>query len=436
MSPRPVVIVEAAANGKHFPDEFKKYGIPTIHVKMREDRKGLEMCGVLPEDSQFQHVFVYQGSTLFVYQGSTLNDLVEKLKPLNPFAVVPGIDFGVKLADRLSNALGLACSNDLGLSSARLDKYYMQEALKEYGLDHTKQISSSDFNEIKKWVGKHGYPVFVKPKYGAASVGNRICEDEEDLQEAYEFLKNPLTPLMEEEKDENQLLVQELIDGEQYCVNFTSWQGEHYLYDIWKYIRKPQKDGGYVFYQYRMLPCRDADKEAAMIAYCQKALDATGFKFGASHIEVIYVEGRGPVLVEINPRPRGTFMEKDIHESGLGYTQPGMAALAYTDTEKFKSLDHPTRFRANKYIVQTLLHMHSDGKLGEVKGLELAQTLPSFERVAYKGYQKGMPVTKTIDESCFPGCIYLVHEDLDQIRKDADQMLEWQLEEKVGFFVD
>lgn len=426
MSQKCVAIVEAGSNGYKLPFEFHDLNMKVIHVQTRADRKSVQLFRPFPSDEAFDAVVTFEGD---------MNSFVEEIKQHNPIAFIPGCDLGVKMADELNHRLGLERQNIYELSRSRRDKYEMQEQLKKAGLDHTRQIVSTDLEEVLTWSKQQGWPVFVKPKLGVASIGNRICLDEEDLRQAYDRLQGELSPLVEK-GEAVEILAQELIDGDQYCINFTSWQGRHYLFDLWKYIREPVDDGGYVFHQYRMVPCVDRNKEAEMIDYCHKLLDATGFKYGPSHLELIYVPGRGPVLVEINPRVRGSFIEKDLHVGALGNTQPSITALAYSDTDKFLGLRHTEHFDPPKYLIQGLLHFHGDGFAGDVKGIELLETLPSFARIAYKGYEKGAPVKRTEDESYIVGCAYLYSDDLDQIRKDADQLLEWQKAEKVGFEVD
>eukprot|EP00211_Chloroparvula_japonica_P012938 CAMPEP_0119147784 /NCGR_PEP_ID=MMETSP1310-20130426/40879_1 /TAXON_ID=464262 /ORGANISM="Genus nov. species nov., Strain RCC2339" /LENGTH=118 /DNA_ID=CAMNT_0007139775 /DNA_START=1 /DNA_END=354 /DNA_ORIENTATION=+ len=92
------------------------------------------------------------------------------------------------------------------------------------------------------------------------------------------------------------LLVQELLAGEEYSVNFVSTGGRHYLTDAQRYDKGPC---------FRILQTEWVVPDPAVVQYGKRVLDVLGVREGASHLEIMVTLERGPVLVELNARIAG-----------------------------------------------------------------------------------------------------------------------------------
>ena len=96
-------------------------------------------------------------------------DAVWQLRSINPCAVISGSEIAVDYTDRIASVLGLPC-NDPSTIPLRRSKLAMKHAVRDAGLPYAVGDSFSDFAEAAAFVrAACGYPVVVKPVWGAGS---------------------------------------------------------------------------------------------------------------------------------------------------------------------------------------------------------------------------------------------------------------------------
>ncbi|SDZ33483.1 lyase family protein [Thermoactinomyces sp. DSM 45892] len=134
------------------------------------------------------------------------------------------------------------------------------------------------------------YPFVVKPLKGSGSQGVRFIRDADQL------------AIYANEIDQDEFIVQEYMDGEEFSVEVLSLHGEHHVMGI---TRKYLGEEPYFIETGHDFPAdlpRDETEKICCIV--REALDEIGYVTGASHIE-IRVKRQTVKIIEINPRLAG-----------------------------------------------------------------------------------------------------------------------------------
>ena len=108
------------------------------------------------------------------------------IRAIDPVLILPGCDNGIRMALRLSEDLGLV-SNSYGNYLKMRDKYYMQKALEEAGVDHIPTVILNTIDDTLEFFrSQNGNPVVLKPTESSATAGVHICFSPEQVSDAYE----------------------------------------------------------------------------------------------------------------------------------------------------------------------------------------------------------------------------------------------------------
>jgi biotin carboxylase len=245
--------------------------------------------------------------------------------------VLNGSESTVQLTDDLAAALTPALGNIPATASWRIDKFCVQQRLRESGLPHIRQClvppTRADV-EAELTSGRFDYPFFLKPLKGVGSKGAMRIASAADLDEYFgegriETLRHDLTVFCEGDSLSH-LLVGECIDGIEYFVDSFSLDGRLHISSIQRY-RKETINGSPMCRWFEVV--QDGEPEAAAIArYVEEAFSALGFRSGFAHTE-LFMTADGPVLIELNPRIGGLrgYTNVNAHYAGR-MTQPELLA--------------------------------------------------------------------------------------------------------------
>jgi hypothetical protein len=243
-------------------------------------------------------------------------------------AVLAGAETGVRAADSLvvamnnaKKAMGLPdnlLGNGIEGSEARREKYEMGEKVREAGVRAVKQMrvteaqypTKEERNAVvdaflkENWDASEPITAVVKPVESAGSDGVTKCNNAEEVLAAVSSLIGSINGLGQRNKA---VLVQEYLTGEEYVIDSVSSNGVHKTVAIWKYDRRALNGAGFVCCgQVALGP--DSPEVPQLQAYAFSVLDALGFKYGPSHMEVKLmpsVDGFTPCLVEVGARCHG-----------------------------------------------------------------------------------------------------------------------------------
>ncbi len=336
----------------------------------------------------------------------------------DPAFVVVGAEPGVPLADALSERLGLP-TNGSAQSAARRDKNAMSEALRSAGLRTAEALKTADAAEAVAWAAERGgAPVVVKPLDSAGTDGVSICADAAAIEAA--FAANLGRPNALHGANE-ELLVQELLEGTQLFVNSVSWDGIHHVSEVWR--DNKLRVGANFIYDYEELLPRHGEQQDQVVPYVESVLDALGIRYGPAHTEVM-LTATGPVLVESGARMHGSVPDEIVDRCTPSHQT--LTAEAYLDPHAVaRRAQRPYELAAGAYCVM-LISQH-EGRIVSDTGLRKIEALPSFAgTISMLG--PGDTLKKTIDLFSCPGIIYLVDPDRARLKQDYDRIRELDAE--------
>lgn len=398
------VVVDAYGQGRHFRNIFSEYGLETVHVQGTD-----EPLTVLKRDNWDNYYAQLR------YQGS-LEQLAKGLEQYEVRCVVPGNEVGVELADALSEHIGVS-SNGSELSAARRNKYLMIERLRECGLRAAKQIKSTDASEIDAWVQQNtAYPVVVKPLNSAGSDGVYICNSKDEVKSAIDENLGQQN-IMASNNDE--ILVQEFLKGEEYVVNTVSCNGHHYVTEMLECEKDFLGSNKCIYNAETLLPS-DHQLFSQLQDYTFSVLEALGIRYGACHAELMLTES-GPVLIEIGARISGA-ANPDVMDICVGFNQIRLAVKSYIDEDGFFEIAK-TPYKANKYFKYIMFQTPENGSSYKPELVDELSALPFVECFTMK-IPPGTTLRKTVDLNSSPGNVHIIDEDRNKLGAYHQTILE------------
>jgi hypothetical protein len=397
------VIVDAYSTGSRLAPRFAAAGMPVVHVQSSPRLPDFYMRGFRGGD--FVENVIHEGD---------LEATSARVAAHEPAFVVVGAEPGVPLADALSERLGLP-SNGSDQSAARRDKNAMNEALRGAGLRTAEALKTGDPGEAVAWAAtRGGAPVVVKPLDSAGTDGVSIARDPAAIEAA--FAANLGRPNALHGANE-QLLVQELLEGTQLFVNSVSWEGVHHVSEVWR--DNKLRRGANFIYDYEELLPRHGEQQDQVVPYVEGVLDALGIRFGPAHTEVM-LTASGPVLVESGARMHGSVPDEIVDRCTPSHQT--LTAEAYLEPRSVaRRAARPYELMAGAYCVM-LISQHQ-GRIVSDAGLREIESLPSFAgTISMLG--PGDELKRTVDLFSCPGIIYLVDPDRERLKADYDRIRE------------
>ncbi|WP_263164847.1 ATP-grasp domain-containing protein [Streptomyces sp. SCSIO ZS0520] len=398
------VVVDGYSAGNFYPAAFAAAGARVIHVQSTPE---LIPSMLAPDLTAYAENIV----------DGDVDSLAARLAPLDPVCVVPGQESAVRLADALSEALGVK-SNGTRLSPARRDKYEMIETLRRAGVRCARQFKSADPAALVDWAEREGgYPAVVKPLSSAGSDSVFICRDAAEVRAAAERILDGHNIFG---AANTEVLAQSYLEGTEYIVDTVSCRGHRYACGIWEY-EKTLLDSGQRIYNRDILLAEDQEPAADLVAYVDEVLKALGVEWGPAHAEVIVTE-EGPTLVEIGTRLNGN-LNPGFHDVALGRNQAALSALAYADPDaflaQFSGGVYTKRQHAFVYNAPTVL----DGIVSAVDGAAVAemQGLESVFQAAPR-YVPGARINPTTDLMTTSMKIFLTGRHQEQLTADYEKV--------------
>jgi hypothetical protein len=395
-------VVDAYSTGARLAPRFAAAGVPVVHVQSSLELPRFYLRGFQAGD--FVENVVHEGD---------LEATAERVAAHDPAFVVVGAEPGVPLADALSERLGLP-SNGSALSRARRDKDAMSEALRAAGLRAAEALKTADAGEAVAWAADRGEPVVVKPLDSAGTDGVSIATDAAAIEGA--FAANLGRPNALHGANE-ELLVQELLQGTQLFVNSVSWDGVHHVSEVWR--DNKLRRGANFIYDYEELLPRHGEQQDQVVPYVEAVLDALGIRYGPAHTEVM-LTAAGPVLVESGARMHGSVPDGIVDRCTPSHQ--ALTAEAYLDPASVaRRAAQPYELAAGAYCVM-LISQH-EGRIVSDLGMTQIESLPSFAGTISM-LRPGDLLKRTVDLFSCPGIIYLVDPDRGRLKADYGRIRE------------
>lgn len=342
--------------------------------------------------------------------------ILELMKNLDPVLIIPGSDWAIDTAMKLSADLGLT-GNAPEIISPMRDKSVTQSALKKAGLRYIDTLLIHTIEDALQFFHKKGDgPVIIKRERGISSIGVILCRTEEEITEA---IKGQCI-FFNDGSFVDKVIIQEYIDGTEYVVDTISCRGEHRTIFALQY-RKQLLNGSRKIYDVDEYIDSDAEEYRYLSDYMFKVLDAIGITYGPTHSEIM-VDEKGPVLIEVNCRPAGTSVKRSYQDRILGCHETREALDAYLDPDSFQ--DKINTFGRYGHLrcpamVKNMI-MPETVFVKRLKYNETAGKLKSFVYMLTNG--ENCIYEKTIDLGNTAGMIYLANEDEEQLKKDCEYL--------------
>jgi biotin carboxylase len=343
--------------------------------------------------------------------------LVAKLLEYRPSAVIAASEFGVELADQLAAALGLP-GNSPRQSAARRDKFRMAEAVAAAGLPVAAQFESGELAALLAWYRQQPTPaIVVKPLDSAGSDNVYLCRNEAQLQHAVTRILGTTNLMM---RDNQQVLLQHYLEGDEYVINSVSHAGRHWVSDVWCCSKTLSADGRKI-YDHEDLQAPDEPRLASILEYVQGVLDALGIAYGPAHTEII-LTAAGPRLLETGARISGLANPLAL-TAATGADQVELTVACHTQPARLE--DYPRLYRRVKQARCVNLIARRPVRLLHSAVREFLSDRASFESVRFR-VADGGEMTPTVDLNSSPGALFLVHADAAQIEQDYRAFRQWE----------
>ncbi|MDQ2994605.1 MAG: diiron oxygenase [Pseudomonadota bacterium] len=401
------IIVDGYSAGKQLTRELVKMGYKCIHIQSNP---------LIKKTYALHEVQYYEASLSFL---GSIAELINEIRIVTNAGtiecVISGSEPGVELADLLSEALKLTTTNGTKLSKARRNKYEMRKALAAADLATPVFFESGDLNEIIEWVSHStSYPVVAKPLNSACTDGVAICNNSEELQNAYHAIMGKVNIMGNKNE---KMLVEAFVVGNEYVVNSVSCNGHHKLVDIWAYRKKYIQGKTYIYDREELVDMNSAEYRD-MINYVHKSLDALGIKFGPSHAEVM-LTSNGPVLIEVAARLGGA-TNIEASQECIGIDSVSLTIDSYLNHAAFN--EKMQRFNSvSKYGMVVDFATEQEGEIESETITANLIDLPSLKTSLIK-LKPGELIIPTRDLLSSPAKFHLVHEDKQQLYKDYDKI--------------
>lgn len=219
-------------------------------------------------------------------------------------------DLAVITVNYVANKLGLN-GNDIQSTELSTNKYLMRLAFEKGNDPSPKSILIDATTNLEELTLQ--YPIIVKPTDRSGSRGIYKLNDEYDLKKAVEVAIS--------ESFEKKALIEEYVEGQEYSVEYISFQGCHY------FLAMTQKftTGAPHFIETGHLEPAQVDED--ILERTKKivthALDTLGIKNSASHSE-IKIDCNGNIkIIEIGGRMGGDCIGSDLvfYSTGIDFVR-------------------------------------------------------------------------------------------------------------------
>jgi cysteine synthase A len=247
------------------------------------------------------------------------------------------------------------------------NKALTRKALAAAGIHQPRSVAVVDPDEAVAAVALTGLPCVVKPADGSGSTLVRLCDSAESVaKQVAEIMA--VTANARGLPTKGTALVEEFVDGPEFSVEMFSVDGIHHTIGV---TRKRLGALPHFVEAGHDFPAQLST--GALTDTVTAALDAVGFRWGATHTEVRRTD-RGPAVIEVNARLAGGMIPELVRlATGVDLLEQQLRAAIGLPV-----LLTPTRHRCCgiRFVLA-----ESAGVLAGVQGLDLASRVPGVDRV-------------------------------------------------------
>jgi biotin carboxylase len=344
---------------------------------------------------------------------------VEKLAELHERRPLDGIttcyDAGVQWVAGAARALGLPGLSERSARAVR-DKRAMRDAFAEAGLNSPRHVALATPAEWKK-AADLAFPVVVKPADGFGSMGVSRVDDVSGLEQTVRHVWDIGRLHLSYDsagRETAGLVVEEYLDGPEFCVESLAYRGEVRVYVIGY---KGQPRGPYFEESVYRAPAQiPAGLEQKIIREVTRAHDALGITDGPTHTE-LRLRGDTPYLLETGARVGGSGISHYVAQQVTGVDY---AAEAFRICAGRRPLHWDEPLTKRGFGANYAIPIGGSGIIRAMRGFDEVRADPRVDHVAQM-LRPGDLVRPYPDQSGYPGFVLSRHESY----ADAERFHEW-----------
>lgn len=222
---------------------------------------------------------------------------------------------GVMTWDERRLAVTALCAEELGLPhnpsatvAACRDKHLSRTLFAEHDVPSARSVLVRSLEEAQKAAAKVGWPVVLKPRSLAGSIGVMRADDPEAVSRAWQTVAGARMPGVPESDD---VLVEEFLSGPEISVECVTHEGRSRAVAV---TRKRVGMDPYFEEVGHTVQADDvlARDDSHVVAVALQALTVLGVTTGVSHVELRLTDS-GPRLIEVNARLGGDLIPHLVH---------------------------------------------------------------------------------------------------------------------------
>lgn len=288
-------------------------------------------------------------------------------------AIMPGCSYVGDIAAVVAEHFGKI---NVGIEAAKKGRYknLARSAFDEAGIPNAKFATVTNFTEAKKAAEVMGYPLIVKPTNCDSSQNVMMIGNEKELVEAFHVLDEFKTSYLDFDV-KRLFLIEEYIVGPEFSVEIFLSNGEPIFSSV---TEKETTPPPYFAELMHVVPTSvHKDKVELLTKAGVKAMKAIGLANGPSHVEM-RLSSRGPIIMEINPRPAGDRIAQDLMINAYGVNIFDLGLDFYLGLPV-----HVNRTKKMSSALATLV-VNKSGKVKEILGFDAVDNTPGIVKKLIK----------------------------------------------------
>jgi len=400
-------------------DNFSPYHGDYLTIKAREDYN----LGIVQVLSPYLTGYLYQeeGETGHLPSRMPLECHLNAWKSKIPFeieAIYCESDSGLFSSEWLGDKLNVVKHNGKP-NPARRDKFLLNELVKLHGnLPTVKQQLCSTWEEAHDFAVnelnllEENNSCIAKPRRGVASDNVFRCYTVQELHKAYHKISDSSLFGSMKQREQNQILLQEYLQGTEYAVDIVSRNGQHKMAALWKYDKRLVNNAPFVYFATKLVDAADRIGQL-ILSYVSRVLDILDINWGLCHVEVMVLD-YDVRLIEVNCRQHNTDFVP-LTDCCIGYNAMDMLLMSYFDQDTWETIPALPNIRTNGAVIHLVSFV--EGIIQDFYGLDIIENL---ESVQYQKIYKeiGNFIEKTVDIRTDAGFIHLINDNEDTFQKD------------------
>ena len=299
-----------------------------------------------------------------------VKDFFTQHPELGPDGVITFWEDDVLLTARIRDRLGLI---GIPYEVARLarDKNLFRSFCAEHGLPAPGHALIPEDVDPMDSVSGLKFPMVIKPVYGASSAYVVRVNDEQELRETVDYLRNNISTDVESALSvSNAIMAEEYIDGNEVDIDMLLQNGK---IKFWSMSDNDATREPYFVETGQCIPTRLSNsQQLELVTMAEEMLERLGVEDGCIHFEAKY-GSRGPMPIEINLRMGGDEVYYFVKTAwGVDLIENAARVMLGQYVRRINKPERPKKFVSGKYFLPpysgvvaalSLPHKVKDGEL-------------------------------------------------------------------------